>query len=143
MNIELTDELIVELSKLKQLKEINNFDDFAIAVKIASKKLSLTEDIILKLLYSEEFLHNTIIKKTTIIDRKIKELEAEIVKLKGNKYAYGSLICHLYGHKPVRIEEDSSICYCENCGCQVNMSSLKVEHEKGIRNQKIYREKNI
>lgn len=141
MNIELTEELMVELVKLKMLKESSSFDDFALAIKVASKKLQLPENIILKILFSEEFLHRVVIKKTTIIDRQIKELEAEIIRQKGNKFAYGSLICNLYGHKPTRLEDDNHTCYCENCGRLVNMSSLQTEHERGLQNQKIYKEK--
>ena len=100
--------------------------------------LDLSENIILKLLYSEEFLHKVVVEKTSIIDREIKEKEAAIVKLKGNKYAYGSLICNLYGHKPVRLNHDPATCYCENCGRLVNMSSIQTEHEKGLANQMVY-----
>ena len=140
MDIELTEELMIELSKLKMLSE-RNFEDFSVAVKLASDKLDLEPNIILKMLYSEEFLHKVVVRKTNIIDREIKEKEAEIVKLKGNKYAYGSLICSLYGHSPVMSESASDNCYCENCGRLVNMSSIKKEHEKGLRNQKVYKRK--
>lgn len=138
MNIELTEELMVELSKLKMLSE-RDFEDFSLAVKIASKELGLAPNIILKMLYSEEFLHKVVVRKTSIIDREIKEKEAEIIKMKGNKYAYGSLICTLYGHSPVMSESDKDTCYCENCGRLVNMSTIQAEHEKGLRSQKVYK----
>lgn len=140
MNIELTDELMVELVKLKMLSDNDNFEVFAIAVKQAAKKLDLAEKVILKLLYSEEFLHKVIVKKTTIIDCEIKEKEAEIVKLKGNKFAYGSLICSLYGHKPAKSDLDEEQCYCENCGRPLNMSTIQTDHEKAIQKNRVYKE---
>lgn len=92
------------------------------------------------MLYSEEFLHKIVVKKTSIIDRTIKEKE-EIVKLKSNKFAYGSLICNIYGHKPVRNETDENICYCENCGRLVNMGLSQIGYEKVLQNKKVYKEK--
>lgn len=141
MNIEITEELMIELVKLKDLSDNDNFEDFAIAVKLASKKLNLKANMILKLLYSEEFLHKTVVQKTSVIDREIKAKEEEIVKLKGDKYAYGSLICSLYGHKPVKSDLDDQNCYCENCGRAINMSSLQTEFERGLRNKQIYKGK--
>lgn len=141
MDIEITDELIVELVKLKMLSDNDNFEDFAIATRLAAKKLDIKENVILKMLYSEDFLHKIVVKKTSVIDCAIKEKEAEIVKLKSNKFAYGSLICNIYGHKPVRSETDENTCYCENCGRLVNMSLNQIGHEKGLQNKKIYKEK--
>lgn len=138
MNIEITDELIVELEKLKVLGNNDSFDDFAIALKDMSEKLDLRPEVILKILYSEEFLHKIVAKKTITIDRLIEEKEKEIVRLKGDKYAYGSLICKLHGHRPIKTDAD---CYCENCGRRVNMSSIQREYEKGLQNRKIYERK--
>lgn len=141
MEIELTDELMVELVKLKMLRDNDNFEDFSIAVRHAAKKLEVKENVILKMLFSEDFLHKVVVKKTTLIDNAIKEKEEELVNLKSNKFAYGNLICNLYGHNPVRLDENGSLCYCENCGRLVHMSSLQAEHEKGLQNKKIYKEK--
>ena len=61
MDIELTEELMIELSKLKMLSE-RNFEDFSVAVKLASDKLDLEPNIILKMLYSEEFLDKAVVR---------------------------------------------------------------------------------
>lgn len=140
MNIKLTEELIVELTKLKMLSE-GDLEDFTLAVKLASDKLGLDSNIILKMLYSKEFLHQVVVKKTTLIDREIEEKEIEIIKLKGNKYIFGSLICNLYGHSPIMSDENPNTCYCENCGRSVIMSSIGKKHEEGLRIQKVYKKK--